>query len=266
MKDQHVDCFSRWDSTGRAWNRWIIDSGSKELSATLTWDDSMWCGSNPILYAQIVEDLQTTHIEKACIKQMDMSVKKLLIAMNFLKCYKSKEVRGGKFDVSEKMSWKWGGSFLRRYKLSKHKRFIWLESWNDGHPLLHNDDTPIFLVSIDGVHCRINELMHPTLSKNPIYYLHKFKEAALTYKLAVSVYENKLVHIKGPKLALKHNITTWFQLVREQLATMDIMVNLILPQELHCFKSQAQAHTSWVIQWLNQKLQVSCWAIPSWEA
>jgi uncharacterized protein YgfB (UPF0149 family) len=65
---------------------------------------------------------------------------------------------------------------------------------------------------------------------------------------------------------LKHNITTWFQLVREQLATMDIMVNLILPQELHCFKSQAQAHTSWVIQWLNQKLQVSCWAISSWEA
>jgi hypothetical protein len=42
--------------------------------------------SNLIAYAQIIEDLQTTYIEKACIKQKDMSVKKLLIAMNFLKC------------------------------------------------------------------------------------------------------------------------------------------------------------------------------------
>jgi hypothetical protein len=33
----------------------------------------------------------------------------------------------------------------------------WPESWNDGHPLLQDDDTPIFLISVDGMHCTINE-------------------------------------------------------------------------------------------------------------
>jgi hypothetical protein len=39
-------------------------------------------GSNPIVYGQIIEDLQTTHIVEACFDSKNISVEKLLIAMN----------------------------------------------------------------------------------------------------------------------------------------------------------------------------------------
>jgi hypothetical protein len=58
-------------------------------------------GSNPIVYAQIIEDLQTTHIVEARFDSKNISVEKLLIAMNFLKCYQSEEVRSGQFRVSK---------------------------------------------------------------------------------------------------------------------------------------------------------------------
>jgi hypothetical protein len=35
-------------------------------------------GSNPIVYAEIIEDLQMTQIEKARVKWKDMCVKKLI--------------------------------------------------------------------------------------------------------------------------------------------------------------------------------------------
>jgi hypothetical protein len=44
-------------------------------------------GSNPIVYAQIIEDLQITHIVEARVDSKNISVEKLLIAMNVLKCY-----------------------------------------------------------------------------------------------------------------------------------------------------------------------------------
>jgi ribosomal protein L18 len=58
-------------------------------------------GSNPIVYAQIIEDLQTTHIVEAHVDSKNISGEKLLIlAMNFLKCYQSEEVRSGQFTSS----------------------------------------------------------------------------------------------------------------------------------------------------------------------
>jgi hypothetical protein len=149
-------------------------------------------GSNPIVYAEIIEDLQTTHIVKARVDPKKMSVEKLLVAMNFLKCYQSEEVRAGQFNKSEKTARKWGWFYSKKIQALKDQKIVWPESWNDGHPLLHHGDTPVFIISVDGVHCTTNEPIHPTLSKNPKYYSHKDKQAALTYELGISVYENKL--------------------------------------------------------------------------
>lgn len=55
--------------------------------------------------------------------------------------------------------------------------------------------------------------MHPLYSKNPAYYSHKFNQAGLGYELGVSVYENKLLWMKGPKEASRHDLTTY----REEL-------------------------------------------------
>jgi len=60
---------------------------------------------------------------------------------------------------------------------------------------------------VDGVHCQINEPQHPTLSKNPKYYSHKFHQAGLNYELGLSIFENKLVWLKGPSGSGKPDIT-----------------------------------------------------------
>jgi len=55
----------------------------------------------------------------------------------------------------------------------------------------------------------VNEPIHPVLGKNPKFYSHKFQQAALLYELACSIYENKLVWMRGPFKASRHDIMQW---------------------------------------------------------
>jgi DDE superfamily endonuclease len=59
------------------------------------------------------------------------------------------------------------------------------------------------------VHCRINEPRHPTLSKNPKFYSHKFKQAALNYELAISIIDGHLIWVNGPFPAATHDVTVF---------------------------------------------------------
>ena len=56
-------------------------------------------------------------------------------------------------------------------------QIVWPENWNE-----NDEDTPIFICTVDGMHCRVHEPKHPTLSNNPQYYSHKFKQAGLNYE------------------------------------------------------------------------------------
>jgi len=58
-----------------------------------------------------------------------------------------------------------------------------------------------FIISVDGVHCRFDELKHPTLSKDPAMFSHKFNGPGFAYELALHVYDNRLVWMNGPKKA-----------------------------------------------------------------
>ena len=55
-----------------------------------------------------------------------------------------------------------------------------------------------FAISVDGVHCRFHELEDEERAKNPTNYSHKFSGPGLAYELALSIYENKLVWMRGP--------------------------------------------------------------------
>ena len=63
--------------------------------------------------------------------------------------------------------------------------------------IFDEDDVEVFLMSIDGVHCRIQEPQHPTLSQDPSYYSHKFNGPALHYELGLSIHKSCLVWING---------------------------------------------------------------------
>ena len=79
-------------------------------------------------------------------------------------------------------------------------QIVWPEEWDEEHPDFEN--TPTFLLTIDGIHCRCYE-------KDSSWYSHKFKQAGVNYELGVNVYENKLVWIKGPDKAATHDITVY---------------------------------------------------------
>lgn len=81
------------------------------------------------------------------------------------------------------------------------EQIVWPDRWT-----VNDEDNTVFIISVDGVHCRINEPKHPTLSKNPAYFSHKFNQAGVDYELAVSIYENQLVWMDGPFPAGKHDI------------------------------------------------------------
>jgi hypothetical protein len=83
---------------------------------------------------------------------------------------------------------------------------VWPTRWTAGHPDFVNEDIPVFLLTVDGVHCQIHEPRHPTLSKDRSYYSHKFHRAALNYELGISVYDNALVWLNGPTKASKHDL------------------------------------------------------------
>jgi hypothetical protein len=85
---------------------------------------------------------------------------------------------------------------------------VWPARWTPGHAHSCNEeDIPVFLLTVDGVHCRIHEPKHATKSKDRSYYSHKFKQAGLNYELGISVYDNALVWLNGPFKASQHDLT-----------------------------------------------------------
>lgn len=83
-------------------------------------------------------------------------------------------------------------------------KIIWPEEWTNAE-----NSSPQFLYSVDGVHCRTNEIMHPTLAKNTKLYSHKFNQAGFDYELALSLTGNSLVWMNGPFLGSKHDVTVF---------------------------------------------------------
>ena len=59
------------------------------------------------------------------------------------------------------------------------------------------------------MHCRVGEPKHPTHSKNPRFYSHKFNQAGLDYELGISVYHNALVWMNGPFPAGDHDMNVF---------------------------------------------------------
>ena len=161
-------------------------------------------GSTPEVYKQIFHDLQTTEIDKARVDPEDICLDSFLMAINFLKLYETETVRAAIFDICENTARKWAWFYVKKIQALKKEKIIWPKEWNrSAH------DAPIFIISVDGVHCKVYEPKHPLYSKNKACYSHKFKQAGLTYELALSVYLNRLVWMRGPGKASKHDITVF---------------------------------------------------------
>jgi hypothetical protein len=81
-------------------------------------------GSNPIVYAQMWEDLQTTDIAESRLKANELCVTRFLCSINFLKCYQSESERAGKFKICEKTARKWTWIYLKKIQGLKKAKVI----------------------------------------------------------------------------------------------------------------------------------------------
>ena len=81
-------------------------------------------------------------------------------------------------------------------------KIVWPEEWASAAY-----SSAKYLYSVDGVHCRANEIIHPTLAKNTKLYSHKFNQAGFGYELALSLTSNSLVWINGPFVGSNHDVT-----------------------------------------------------------
>ncbi len=84
-------------------------------------------GSNPIVYAQIWEDLQTTMIPKARIDGK-MCVESFLMAILFLKIYPTEEVLSGLFKICDTSVRKWVWYYVTKIQALKKEKVRQLTS------------------------------------------------------------------------------------------------------------------------------------------
>jgi hypothetical protein len=120
-------------------------------------------GCSPADTAIIWEELQTTGHEEA---RIDVSgegdLHFLLMALHFLFVYPTKHRAERLFEVAIKTFYKWTWLYVGKLAALSATKIVWPQEWIG--PNLVN--VPMYLLSVDGVHCRKFEPAHPTLPKN----------------------------------------------------------------------------------------------------
>jgi hypothetical protein len=76
-------------------------------------------GSNPIVYANIWEDLLSTDIPEARVSREDASVRHFLSGIYFLKNYPTDERQSGQFKMCVKTARKWAWFYMEKVQWLK---------------------------------------------------------------------------------------------------------------------------------------------------
>lgn len=116
-------------------------------------------GSNPIVYSEMWESFQTTAIAAAQIEKKKLVTKYFFMTLHFLKSYPMEHDLAVLFRVDEKTVRYWTNYYILKIQALKEQTIVWN---------LDGSDTD-FIISIDGIHCSIEEPGHPTKSIDPKY-------------------------------------------------------------------------------------------------
>lgn len=79
-------------------------------------------GSQPVVYAQIWEDLQTTAIQEARVDARTTTIDHFLMSLHFLKCYPKESKLAADFKISEKTVRKWSWYFIKKIQALKQEK------------------------------------------------------------------------------------------------------------------------------------------------
>jgi len=153
-------------------------------------------GSAHVVVAKLWQDLLTTDDQNARVDPNKADACNFLVALYFLRKYPTEDDLEATFQMCVKTARKWCWYYAEKIQALKATTIVWPDQWKDGHIIPNESET--FLVSVDGVHCRVNEPKHPEYPKNHKMYSHKFKTAGLNYEVAISLWESKVVWVNGP--------------------------------------------------------------------
>ena len=134
----------------------------------------------------LFEDFQTTDVDDAKIK--NPVPKKLLTALIYLKEYRTKYSLAAFADVTEKVALQWAHEYVGKIQALKDTKIKWLFDNPAQYPEL-------FIISVDGVHCRIGE---PRTQPSAGWFSKKYNKAGLAYELGIAIFHNQLCWINGP--------------------------------------------------------------------
>lgn len=142
----------------------------------------------------IYEDIQDPSLGEFRIAKPNPSY--LVFALYFLKKYPTAHDFASRCDGTEKTVLSRAWRYIRAIQKLKEKKIQWI--FDD-----RNNFNEFFLLSVDGVHCRIYE---PRTQPSSGWYSKKFNKAGLTYELGVAIHHNKIVWINGPFPAGQNDI------------------------------------------------------------
>ena len=142
--------------------------------------------ASPETCCEILFDLQVTAIDDARVEKPNP--RHLLIALNYLKEYPTDNNLAGMFGCNEKTAKKWANFYVRKIQALKEHKIKFLFD----QPHLH-DET--FIMTVDGVHCRICE---PRTDPSAKWYSKKFNKAGFAYEVGIAIFHNQICWINGP--------------------------------------------------------------------
>jgi hypothetical protein len=158
-------------------------------------------GVNPVVTAQLCEDLQRTEVGDARIGKMD--VEKLHWALHFLYRYPS--------EIESSNTWNKCANTIReshwfytaKIRALKVTKIRWPRSgfWKD-------DD--IWVLSVDGTHLLVLEPGDSDIPKDPSYFSFKHHAAGFNYEVGVCLFESKCIWLNGPNKAGEYNDAKMF--------------------------------------------------------
>jgi hypothetical protein len=79
-------------------------------------------GSEPVVYAQMWEDLQTTAVQEARVDARTTTIDHFLMSLHFLKCYPRESKLAADFKISEKTVRKWIRHFTKKIQALKQEK------------------------------------------------------------------------------------------------------------------------------------------------
>ncbi|CAB9520231.1 hypothetical protein SEMRO_1085_G239520.1 [Seminavis robusta] len=181
--------------------------------------------SHPRVYAVLIQLLQTTENPDANINcyidQVGTEQFKnyYFMAIHLMACYPTEEEAEAvwsKLVAPYSKTWSnWSWRIVGCISELISDVVNWPESWS-------NPDNPdstetIFILTVDGVHCPIEEPPHDNFSENKKFFSHKFHGAGLDYEIGMSIFTQRCVWVAGPYPAGKNDISIFRHKLKGQM-------------------------------------------------